>query len=44
MHDESESKEQKYLQQLATKDQQITSLRASVSEKDTLLQRNKNII
>ena len=35
MHDESESKEQKYLQELATKDQQITSLRASVSEKDT---------
>ena len=35
MHDESESKEQKYLQELATKDQQITCLRASVSEKDT---------
>ena len=41
MYDESDSKSQKYLQELATNDQQITSLRAPVSEKDTLLQRNK---
>ena len=39
MHDESESKEQKYLQELATKDQQITCLRASVSEKDTYVKK-----
>ena len=44
MYDKSDSKNQKCLQELAMKDQKITSLRASVSEKDTLLQRNKNII
>ena len=41
MYDESDSKNQKFLQEIATKDQKITSLRASVLEKDTLLERNK---